>query len=106
MTFDKLLNADPMGLLALAKEIRGKKIMGPWGPVDDPGAAYGWQAYSVRRSISGAASALHSPGAGQWHTSYTTDDDQPDTYGNREACDNYLRARGWILIDEPEPAAE
>lgn len=96
-----LFYADPKGLWALLCEAGKRKILGPWedeGPGDFTGD---WTPIRHRRDASGGIVAYYGLDCGEsiWGVSGTVLDDQPDTEGPQEACDAYLRARGWLLID-------
>jgi len=103
MDIRDLVKSDPPGALALLKSIstHRRKFLGPWEERHDGSGALGWTYYFVRFDPLGASEAIHNPSMGQWCVIRTAEDDQPDTDGTREACDAYLRARGWTLIDLP-----
>jgi len=104
MKFKDFLYMDPKGLWALLQEAGKMKVLGPWEdevPADHTGD---WTPIAHRRDPSGQEVAYYGADVGGliWGVSGTPLDNQPDTVGNRKACDNYLRARGWTLIDLPE----
>jgi hypothetical protein len=106
MKLQEHLDTDPIALLSLLREARSKKIMGPWTIDTTPPApgiwSPGWQRKSVHCN-GNAYTGIYGDDL-FWGVHITRDDDRGDTVGNREACDAYLRSRGWILIDEPTAA--
>ena len=102
-----MMESNPAGLWELLLAAGAEKVLGPWEEGREPvETSYGWLPLAHRRSPSGADMAYYGLHYGDpsWGVSGTVEDNQPDTLGPREACDAYLRARGWVLIDVMEKA--